>query len=107
MGIDTTDLTGFVPYTGATADVDLGLNGLTANDITISGLISNRVPYTSTGGLLAYSNDLTWDNVNSTLGAKVFTLVNNPTFTATIGDQAAGLFSSAANAAVMIADGIN
>lgn len=37
------DLSGYVPYTGATGDVDLGLNGLTANDLNISGQTASRI----------------------------------------------------------------
>ncbi len=39
----TTAATTYVPYTGATGDINLGLNGLTANDLNISGQTASRI----------------------------------------------------------------
>jgi hypothetical protein len=55
------DLSGYVPYTGATGAVTLGANGLTCGAITVSALTSGRIPFASTAGLLTDSSNLTWD----------------------------------------------
>jgi hypothetical protein len=52
----------YVPYTGATGDVDLGSNGLTANDITIGGATNNVT--IGTGGEMTFNGDATvWDDM--------------------------------------------
>ena len=74
------DLSIFVPYTGATANVDLGLFGLTAASLTDSGLTATRIPYASTGGLLIDNSALTFAsatglyiNANMGIGATPYT----------------------------------
>lgn len=44
-----------------------GFGAITATSITDSGLTSGRVPYASTGGLLADTTNLQWDNANQVL----------------------------------------
>jgi len=59
----------FVPYENAVSDVDLGAYGLTAQDITVTGLTQGSVPFIGSGGLLSEDNDnLYWDNTNKRLG---------------------------------------
>lgn len=53
---------GYVPYTGATQDVDLGSNGLTANDVTIGGT-TNNITIDGSGNM-AFNGDATvWDDL--------------------------------------------
>ena len=59
-------ITGVVPYTGATGDVNLGANGLTLNDITVSSLTNHYIPYAGTAGLLSNSG-LSWDGTKATV----------------------------------------
>jgi hypothetical protein len=63
---------GYVPYTGATGAVNLGAFGLTAASITNTGLTITRVPYVSTGGLLADSAALTFNSGTGVLSATSF-----------------------------------
>lgn len=78
------DLSGYVPYTGATGDVNLGSNGITLNDITIA-MTEGSVPYIGAGGLMSQDNrdffyDATLKNLllSGTLGSELLT---NGTFT--------------------------
>jgi hypothetical protein len=56
----------YVPYTGATTNVNLGAHSITCNNITDSGLTITRIPYSSTGGLLIDSSNLAFDGTNLT-----------------------------------------
>jgi hypothetical protein len=67
------DLSGYVPYTGATGDVDLGLNGLTVNDIKTKTLEFDTL-YTPTGSEPIGS--LFWNEVDGTVDIR---LKNNAT----------------------------
>jgi hypothetical protein len=54
------DLSGYVPYTGATAALDLGANAITCGQLTSSALTSGRIPFISTGGLITDTSKMTW-----------------------------------------------
>jgi hypothetical protein len=58
------DLSGYVPYAGATAALDLGANAITCGQLTSSALTSGRIPFISTGGLITDTSRLTWDGVS-------------------------------------------
>ncbi len=70
----TPDLSGYVPYTGASSTVNLGSQNLTTTGTisglsgTFSSLTSGRIPYASTAGLLADTANFVWDNSNVRLG---------------------------------------
>jgi len=58
-----TDESGYVPYEGATGDVDLGTNGLTANDVTIGGA-TNNITIDGSGNM-GFNGDATvWEDLN-------------------------------------------
>ena len=67
-------LTGYVPYTGATANVVLGLHSLFASSLGATDLISPAITscglvYTDTSGNLTIDiADLCWDDTNKYLG---------------------------------------
>ena len=62
-------LTGYVPYTGATADVNLGAFSLTATGATLSGLTAGSILFAGAGGLISQDNaNLFWDDTNNRLG---------------------------------------
>ena len=56
-GVEWSDigLGSFVPYTGATDNVDLGVNGLTLTDLTIEGSLTDVFGFTGTSGQLLSS----------------------------------------------------
>lgn len=54
-------LANYVPYTGATTNVDLGANTLTAGQIIDSGLTTGRLPYATTNGRLTDTASITCD----------------------------------------------
>jgi hypothetical protein len=65
----TGPITGFVPYTGATANVDLGSFGLTANTLSIPTLTTGSVLFAGPSGLISQDNtNLFWDDANNFLG---------------------------------------
>lgn len=72
-------LTGYVPYTGATANVDLGLYSLFASSLGATDLISPAITscglvYTDTSGNLTIDiADLCWDDTNKYLGVHTST----------------------------------
>jgi len=79
------DLNDYVPYTGATGDVTLGVHGLTLNDITISALTQGSVGFIGSGSVLSednlglhYNDTENRLSVFTTLGNEVLT---NPNFT--------------------------
>jgi hypothetical protein len=62
-------ITGFVPYTGATGNVDLGSNGITANSVTIPALSTGSVLFTgATNNIIQDPTNLFWDDNNNRLG---------------------------------------
>lgn len=66
-------LASYVPYTGATTNVNLGLFSITATNAYVSSLTSGRIPVASTSGqLVDYSNLTYTDNtqllINATSG---------------------------------------
>jgi len=64
----------YVPYTGATTNVDLGTRNLTTTgaiagtSLTVSSLTSGRVTYATTGGQLVDSNNLLFNGTTLTAG---------------------------------------
>jgi hypothetical protein len=65
----TGPITGFVPYTGATSNVDLGSFGITANSFTIPSLTTGSVLFAGPSGLISQDNtNLFWDDTNNFLG---------------------------------------
>lgn len=61
------DATNFVPYTGATANVDLGDFDITAASGTFSNLIDGVVPFTAPDKSLTYSNGMTYNSAAARL----------------------------------------
>ena len=57
-----TGTVGYVPYTGATEDVDLGSYGITANDSTIGGATDN-VTVDGSGNMAFNGNATVWDDL--------------------------------------------
>ena len=57
----------YVPYTGATRDVDLGSNGLTATDLSIGGPV-NKVTISSSGDILLGGDATVWDDLRILYG---------------------------------------
>jgi hypothetical protein len=78
------DLSGFVPYTGATGDVDLGVHGLTATDLTTDSLqfdlaanvtvAEGELAWNATDGTLDLGMP---DNVTQQIGQELFIKVHN------------------------------
>jgi hypothetical protein len=65
----TGPVTGFVPYTGATANVDLGSFGFTASSLSIPTLTTGSVLFAGSSGLISQDNtNLFWDDTNNFLG---------------------------------------
>lgn len=65
----TGPVTGFVPYTGATANVNLGSFGFTASSLSIPTLTTGSVLFAGTSGLISQDNtNLFWDDTNNFLG---------------------------------------
>ncbi|MFZ3012059.1 MAG: hypothetical protein WA060_03665, partial [Minisyncoccia bacterium] len=93
--------TGYVPYTGATTDVDLGIyqlstGNLIAGSAEISGLTSGRIPYASTGGLLVDSTGLIYNG--TTFGTGVISVTDNRLTTVdTLADSSGTLLSTTYN----------
>ena len=56
----TSDLTGYVPYTGATANVDLGTNSITLFNITSNNvlIVKNTGSVTGTNGFSSFSGNI-------------------------------------------------
>ena len=58
-----------VPYTGATANVNLGAYSLTATGITNSSMTAGSVLFAGTAGLMSQDNaNFFWDDTNNRLG---------------------------------------
>lgn len=68
----------FVPYTGANADVNLGVYDLSATTLTATSLTATRIPFVGTGGLLTDTSKLVWDNTNQRLDI-ILNTGTNPT----------------------------
>jgi len=78
------DLSDFVPYTGATGDVDLGVHGLTATDLT-----TDSVQFDLAANVTVAEGELAWnttdgtlnlgmpDNVTQQIGQELFIKVHN------------------------------
>ena len=77
----------FVPYTGATSNVDLGTHNFittgtlgagaaTVTNLTDSGLTITRIPYASTAGLLIDNANLTYDGTTFSIGTAAGTGAN-------------------------------
>ena len=63
------DASSFVPYTGATANVNLGAYSLTATGITNSSMTAGSVLFAGTAGLMSQDNaNFFWDDTNNRLG---------------------------------------
>lgn len=59
----------YVPYTGATTNVNLGSNSLTATGITNSSMTSGSVLFAGASGVMSQDNsNFFWDNTNKRLG---------------------------------------
>jgi len=67
--ITSGSLSGYVPYTGATNNVNLGAFQLTAAGVNISGLTTGSVLFAGASGALSQDNtNFFWDDSNNRLG---------------------------------------
>ena len=55
------DLSGYVPFTGAASNLDLGANAITCGQLTSSALTSGRIPFISTGGIITDTPSIAWN----------------------------------------------
>lgn len=93
---------GFVPYTGAISDVDLGIYGLTADFVAFSqtpttGPGNAQIGYNGGTQALAYDFDST--SVRCNIGQQMYALVHNGEAVTITKGQAVYLFSAAGNKA--------
>jgi hypothetical protein len=99
---NTQDLSGYVPYTGATADVDLGIHKLSADAVEFSLTPTNspgsgQIAYVGNTGALAYN--MNGSNVTSQIGQTMHALVNNADSVTINKGQAVYLFGASGNKA--------
>ena len=92
----------YVPYTGATTDVDLGIHGLTADFIAFSqtpttGPGNAQIGYNGATQSLAYDFDST--NVRCNIGQQMYALVHNAEAVTINKGQAVYLFGASGNKA--------
>ena len=96
------NLSGYVPYTGATADVDLGTHGLTADFVAFSqtpttGPGHAQIGYVGATQALAYDFDNT--SVRCNIGQQMYALVHNAEAITITKGQAVYLFGASGNKA--------
>lgn len=96
------NLSGYVPYTGATADVDLGTHGLTADFVAFSqtpttGPGHAQIGYVGNTQALAYDFDNT--SVRCNIGQQMYALVHNAEAVPITKGQAVYLFGASGNKA--------
>ena len=92
----------YVPYTGATTDVDLGIHGLTAdfvafNQSPTTGPGHAQIGYVGATQALAYDFDNT--NVRCNIGQQMYALVHNAEAVTITKGQAVYLFGASGNKA--------
>jgi hypothetical protein len=101
--IDNTQyLSGYVPYTGATADVDLGIHKLSADAVEFSLAPTNspgsgQIAYVGNTGALAYN--MNGSNVTSQIGQTMHALVHNADSVTINKGEAVYLFGASGNKA--------
>jgi hypothetical protein len=99
---NTADLSGYVPYTGATGDVDLGTHKLTADAVEFSLTPTNspgsgQIAYVGNTGALAYN--MNGSAVTSQIGQTMHALVHNADSVTINKGQAVYLFGASGNKA--------
>lgn len=99
---NTQDLSGYVPYTGATADVDLGIHKLSADAVEFSLTPTNspgsgQIAYVGNTGALAYN--MNGSNVTSQIGQTMHALVHNADSVTINKGEAVYLFGASGNKA--------
>lgn len=99
---NTADLTGYVPYTGATQDVDLGTHKITTDAIEFSLTPTNspgagQIAYVGNTGALAYN--MNGSAVTSQIGQTLHALVHNADSVTITKGQAVYLFGASGNKA--------
>lgn len=99
---NTQDLSGYVPYTGATQDVDLGTNKLTTDALEFSLTPTNspgagQIAYVGNTGALAYN--LNGSAVTSQIGQTLHAFVHNADSVTITKGQAVYLFGASGNKA--------
>jgi len=99
---NTQDLSGYVPYTGATQDVDLGTNKLVADALEFSLTPVNspgagQIAYVGNTGALAYN--LNGSAVTSQIGQTLHAFVHNADSVTITKGQAVYLFGASGNKA--------
>lgn len=92
----------YVPYTGATNDVDLGIHGLTADYVAFSqspivGPGNAQIGYNGATSALAYDFDST--NVRCNIGQQMYALVHNAEAVTITKGQAVYLYGASGNKA--------
>lgn len=63
LPVASVDATSYLPYTGATRDVDTGTNGITTNDLTISGSTASRILSTDASKVATALDTATYPNL--------------------------------------------
>jgi hypothetical protein len=99
---NTADLTGYVPYTGATQDVDLGTYKITTDAVEFSLTPTNspgpgQIAYVGNTGALAYN--LNGSAVTSQIGQTMHAFVHNADSVTITKGQAVYLFGASGNKA--------
>jgi hypothetical protein len=99
---NTQDLSGYVPYTGATQDVDLGTHKLTADAVEFSLTPTNspgagQIAYVGNTGALAYN--MNGSSVTSQIGQTMHAFVHNADSVTITKGQAVYLFGASGNKA--------
>ena len=99
---NTQDLSGYVPYTGATQDVDLGIHKLSVDAVEFSLTPTNspgsgQIAYVGNTGALAYN--MNGSNVTSQIGQTMHALVHNADSVTINKGEAVYLFGASGNKA--------